>query len=73
MFVKTIFLATIFTTAIAAPLPLHNTNMQRLPDQPATSSQPDLPIITMLQKHKYVPEFTAPMLRLCGRTFNRSN
>lgn len=51
----------------AAPLPLHNTNTQRLPDHPAIIDHPNLPAIVMVQKHKYIPEITDSILKLCGR------
>jgi len=69
MLLKTILLtATTFTTALAVPIPLHNTNTQRLPDHPAAVNQSDFPITQVVQKHKYVPEIVAPILRLCGRS-----
>lgn len=68
MLVKSVLLAaTLSTTVFTVPLPLHDTNTQRLPDHPAAVNHSDYPAIVMAQKHKYVPEIAATILRLCGR------
>lgn len=65
--VRTIFYAAASMSAIlAVPMPLHNTNNQRLPDHPATLNQSDYSTIVTVQNHKYVPELVASVLRLCG-------
>lgn len=69
MLVKYFLLAvTAMITIPAVPLPLHNTNTQRLPDHPAIIDHSDHPATLVVQKHKYVPEIVAPILKLCGRT-----
>lgn len=71
MLVKTILLAvTAVITASALPLPLHDTNTQRLPDHPVIIDHSDHPGISRVQKHKFVPEIVAPILRLCGRSLD---
>lgn len=56
--------------ALVTPLPLHTTNTQRLPDQPGPASDntdyTDT-VTAVVQKHKYIPDIAAPILRLCGR------
>lgn len=59
------------TTVFAAPLPLHDTNTQRLPDHPAIIEHSDMPATVMVQKHKYVPEIVEPILRLCERSLGQ--
>lgn len=61
------FTASLCVTIFAAPLTLHDTNTQRLPDRPAVIDYPDLPAAVMVQKHKFVPEIVEPILRLCDR------
>ncbi|KAF2621683.1 hypothetical protein BU25DRAFT_426286 [Macroventuria anomochaeta] len=63
-----ILAATALITASAVPLPLHDTNTQRLPDHPTFTHHPDYPATDIVQKHKYVPEIVEPILRLCGRS-----
>lgn len=68
--VRTILYAAASMSAIlAVPMPLHYTNNQRLPDHPATLDQSDYSATVTIQNHKYVPELMAPILRLCGRSF----
>jgi len=62
-------IVTAFVPPLAIALPLHNTNAQRLPDQPAiTVEQTDHPSSMMIQKHKPVPEIAAQILQLCSRS-----
>jgi hypothetical protein len=68
MLLKWLLVATsLCTTVLTAPLPLHDSNTQRLPDHPANIDHSDTSIIAMVQKHKYVPEIVEPILRLCDR------
>lgn len=64
-----IYAAASISAILAVPIPLHNTNYQRLLDHPATLVQSDYSAIVAVQKHKYVPEPAVPILRLCGRSF----
>lgn len=68
--VQTILCAAASISAVfAVPIPLHNTNNQRLPDHPISFDQSDYSAIVTVQKHKHVLELVAPILRLCGRSF----
>jgi hypothetical protein len=63
-----LLVASSISSVLAVPLPLHDTNTQRLPDRPAGSiSYSDHPTTVVVQKHKAVPEIAAYILPLCDR------
>jgi hypothetical protein len=56
--IKTILHAAASMSAIlAVPMPLHNTNNQRLPDHPATLDQSDYTSMIAAQKHNMCQKF----------------
>jgi hypothetical protein len=63
------FAVTAAITTFAFPLPLHDTNTQRLPDHPATTADySEDAVVVNIQKHKAVPDIAAQILQLCSRS-----